>query len=48
MIIPKEIWRLIDALWNGRALKEKDLFVSANADPKEVRIYIYIYIYVLM
>ena len=26
--IPKELWRLIDALWAGNALKEKDLFNS--------------------
>jgi len=24
--IPKELWRLVDALWSGNALKEKDLF----------------------
>lgn len=24
--IPKELWRLIDALWTGGALQEKDLF----------------------
>jgi hypothetical protein len=24
--VPKELWRLVDALWAGRALKEKDLF----------------------
>ena len=35
--IPKELWRLVDALWAGNALKEKDLF-NSKADPKEVRI----------
>lgn len=34
--IPKELWRLIDALWSGNALKEKDLF-NSKADPAEVR-----------
>ena len=24
--IPKELWRLVDALWTGGALREKDLF----------------------
>lgn len=24
--VPKELWRLIDALWGGRAMREKDLF----------------------
>eukprot|EP00596_Hydrurales_sp_CCMP1899_P007387 CAMPEP_0119054196 /NCGR_PEP_ID=MMETSP1177-20130426/74910_1 /TAXON_ID=2985 /ORGANISM="Ochromonas sp, Strain CCMP1899" /LENGTH=202 /DNA_ID=CAMNT_0007034355 /DNA_START=1519 /DNA_END=2124 /DNA_ORIENTATION=+ len=36
MMIPKEIWRLIDALWGGKALREKDLFVSANVNLNEV------------
>ena len=35
--IPKELWRLIDALWAGNALKEKDLFNSAYANASEVR-----------
>jgi len=26
--IPKELWRLVDALWSGGALKEKDLFTG--------------------
>jgi phosphatidylinositol-bisphosphatase len=26
--IPKELWRIVDALWAGEALKEKDLFNS--------------------
>lgn len=26
--IPKELWRIIDALWAGNALREKDLFNS--------------------
>ena len=33
--VPKELWRLIDALWSGKALMEKDLFQAA-ADPAEV------------
>ena len=33
--IPKELWRLVDALWSGDALREKDLFVI-DADPIEV------------
>ena len=33
--IPKELWRLVDALWNGKALLEKDLF-QAPQDPSEV------------
>jgi len=33
--IPKELWRLADALWSGKALQEKDLF-QAVADPVEV------------
>lgn len=33
--VPKELWRLIDALWSGRSLKEKDLF-NSPADPTEV------------
>jgi len=33
--VPKELWRLVDALWNGKALQEKDLFQAA-ADPLEV------------
>ncbi len=32
--IPKELWRLIDALWQG-GMKEKDLFAS-SAEPGEV------------
>jgi phosphatidylinositol-bisphosphatase len=35
--IPKEVWRIIDALWKGGALKEKDLFVPAYASASEVR-----------
>jgi hypothetical protein len=34
--IPKELWRLVDALWSGNALKEKDLF-NSKADPAEVQ-----------
>ena len=34
--IPKELWRLVDALWSGNALKEKDLF-NSKADPAEVK-----------
>jgi hypothetical protein len=34
--IPKELWRLVDALWTGNALKEKDLFNSALANANEV------------
>jgi inositol polyphosphate 5-phosphatase INPP5B/F len=33
--IPKELWRLVDGLWAGNALKEKDLF-NSKADPAEV------------
>ena len=34
MSIPKELWRLVDALWQG-GMREKDLFSSA-ADQGEV------------
>ena len=37
--IPKELWRLIDALWSGNALREKDLF-NSKADLQEVHLYI--------
>lgn len=33
--IPKELWRLVDALWSGNALKEKGLF-NTPADALEV------------
>ena len=33
--IPKELWRLVDALWNGKALLEKDLF-QGTYDESEV------------
>jgi hypothetical protein len=33
--IPKELWRLVDALWQG-GMREKDLFTS-SAEPGEVR-----------
>lgn len=33
--VPKELWRLIDALWSGNALKERDLF-NTKSDPQEV------------
>lgn len=36
MSLPKELWRLVDALWMGDALREKDLF-AVDADPIEVR-----------
>lgn len=35
MSIPKELWRLVDALWQG-GMREKDLF-SSTADQSEVR-----------
>ena len=41
--VPKEIWRLLDALSTGghngigNALKQKDLFVSAEVDENEVK-----------
>ena len=35
MSIPKELWRLVDALWQG-GMREKDLF-SSTADQGEVR-----------
>lgn len=28
LLIPKELWRIVDALWTSKALKEKDLFSS--------------------
>ena len=34
--IPKELWRLVDALWQG-GMREKDLFAS-SAEPGEVQI----------
>lgn len=33
--IPKELWRLLDALWSGGALREKDLF-NTPGDPAEI------------
>jgi phosphatidylinositol-bisphosphatase len=33
--IPKELWRLVDALWAGNALREKDLFNSPG-DTQEI------------
>jgi phosphatidylinositol-bisphosphatase len=33
--IPKELWRLVDALWAGNALREKDLFNSPG-DAQEI------------
>lgn len=33
--IPKEVWRLVDALWSGKALLEKDLFQTPG-DVNEV------------
>lgn len=33
--IPKELWRLIDALWTGGAIREKNLF-STDVNPQEV------------
>lgn len=33
--VPKELWRLIDALWTGGALREKDLF-GETANEAEV------------
>ena len=39
LAVPKELWRLIDALWNGKALTEKDLFqgVSDEAEVAAIR-----------
>jgi inositol polyphosphate 5-phosphatase INPP5B/F len=34
--VPKELWRLIDALWSSNALKEKDLFNTTCAVEEEV------------
>lgn len=36
--IPKELWRLVDALWQG-GMREKDLFTS-SAEPGEVQRYL--------
>lgn len=33
--IPKELWRIIDALWAGNALREKDLF-NTPGDTSEI------------
>ena len=33
--IPKELWRLVDALWSSGAVREKDLF-STHVDPADV------------
>ena len=30
--LPKELWRLVDALWTGNALKERDLFMKPGND----------------
>jgi len=38
MSIPKELWRLVDGLWSGSALREKDLF-NSKSDPLEVKSY---------
>lgn len=35
MSIPKELWRLVDALFQGGAMQEKDIF-STTAEPGEV------------
>lgn len=35
MSIPKELWRLVDALWQGGGMKERELF-SSNAETGEV------------
>ena len=37
MLVPKELWRLVDSLWTGGALRERNLFLSAGADAAEVR-----------
>lgn len=33
--VPKELWRLVDALWSGSALREKDLF-ALGGDAGEI------------
>lgn len=33
--VPKEVWRLVDALWSGGAVRERDLF-TVPADPAEI------------
>jgi hypothetical protein len=33
--IPKELWRLVDALWSCKALKEKNLF-NGQGDKAQV------------
>lgn len=33
--VPKELWRLVDALWSGNALREKDLF-ALGGDLNEI------------
>ncbi len=30
LAIPKELWRLVDALWTGDGIREKDVSVSLN------------------
>lgn len=35
MSIPKELWRLIDALWQGGGMDERDIFIS-SAEAGEV------------
>ena len=34
--IPKELWRLVDTLWQGEGMREKDLLASSS-EPGEVR-----------
>lgn len=38
MSIPKEVWRLVDALWTGGGVAENDIFV-VGADPGKIIIF---------
>ncbi len=35
MLLPPEVWRLVDALWSGHAMREKDLFALPGV-PEEI------------
>ena len=36
LAIPKELWRLVDVLWTGGALRERNLFLAVGANSTEV------------
>jgi hypothetical protein len=46
-IIPKEIWRLVDVLFIGKTLQEKNLFFE-NGDANEVFFYLFIFLIIFL